>query len=77
VQLVEHVPDGFCDLPLSQGLYDKCPDARRRCPVRIDEVAEARAHNERHVGPQGEDLFCKLDPCHIRHGLIGDDEVEP
>ena len=39
-------------------------------------MAETRAHDDRHVGPDGEDFFRKLDPRHLRHGLVGNDEIE-
>ena len=45
--------------------------------VGIDHMAEARAHDDGHVGPESKDLFRKLDARHLRHGLVRDDEVEP
>ena len=47
----QHLPDRPRDLPLRQRLHGKRPDTRRLCRIGIDELAETRAHDDRHVGP--------------------------
>jgi len=39
-------------------------------------IGEARQHDAGHVGLQVADLFQQLDAGHLRHALVGDDDVE-
>ena len=47
-----------------------------RADVFIDQMAEARAHDDGHIRADGENLLCKFDTRHLGHGLVGNDEVE-
>jgi len=51
--LVKHFSDGHCDLPLCQWLHGERLDTHCLCFASIDQVAEPRAHDDRHIRPLG------------------------
>ena len=77
VLLVEHFPDGCRNLPLREGLHRRGPDGCRLCCIGIDHIADARAHDDGHIGSEGEGLFGKVDARRSRHSLVGHDKIEP
>ena len=73
---VQGFANGASDVPAVHRFHDVAPYPQLLGLFRRHDFAEARAEDNGHAGPDGQDRFGEFRAGHVRHGHVRDHEIE-